>query len=144
MSAPISALSPAPSGSEPHPELDPAVYVTMTRLLRVGLLLALTTLAVFAVIYVIGNPSVDWSQVINQNPVRQYLSASGLAAGLLHFQVEAYLTLGVLFLIATPVARVLAGAFVFHANGERTMTRITLAVFAMLLVGLFILGPLVG
>ncbi|MGA8424941.1 MAG: DUF1634 domain-containing protein [Thermoplasmata archaeon] len=124
-------------------ELNPEVFLLMTRLLRTGLLLALTTLAVFAVDYVLGNPIEGWSQVISQNPVRMYLSASGLANGLLHLQAEAYLTLGVLFLIATPVARVLAGAFIFHANGERTMTRVTLAVLAMLLIGLFLVGPLV-
>jgi uncharacterized membrane protein len=115
----------------------------MTRLLRAGLLLALTTLAIFVLAYVLGNPTESWSQVISQNPVRMYLSASGLATGLFRLQVEAYLTLGVLFLIATPVARVLAGAFIFHANGERTMTRVTLAVLAMLLIGLFLVGPLV-
>ncbi len=102
------------------------------------------TLGVFAVVYVILNPASSGSQVIAHNPVRNYLSASGLATGLLHLQVEAFLTIGVLFLIATPVARVLAGAFIFHGNHERTMTRVTLAVFAMLLVGLFLVGPFVG
>ncbi|MFZ1023648.1 MAG: DUF1634 domain-containing protein [Thermoplasmata archaeon] len=143
MSAPHPVAATAtPDVERPH-ELPPEVFRTTTRLLRTGLLLALTTLALFAVVYVIGNPTEGWSQVINQNPVRLYLSASGLASGLFHLQVEAYLTLGVLFLIATPVARVLAGAFIFRANGERTMTRITLAVLGMLLIGLFIVGPLV-
>jgi uncharacterized membrane protein len=143
----LTAAPPVPprtdtGAAHPH-ELGPEVFVTMTRLLRAGLLLALTTLAIFAVVYVIGNPSEDSAQVLSNNPVRMYLTASGLASGLLHLQVEAYLTLGVLFLIATPVARVLAGAFIFRANRERTMTGITLAVFAMLLIGLFLVGPLV-
>ncbi|MCI4334368.1 MAG: DUF1634 domain-containing protein [Thermoplasmata archaeon] len=53
-----------------------------------------------------------------------------------------WLTLGLLLLVATPVARVSFGLYSFHAERDPLLTRAALVVLLLLLVGLFALGPL--
>ncbi len=125
-----------------HP-LPPAAYSTMTRELRVGLAVALTILVGALVAFGLENPGVDSTTVISTNPIAAYLSFAGLAQGLAAGSPEAYMTLGVLALLAVPIARVLAGFYFFQKNGEIVVARITFAVFALLVVGLVVIGPLI-
>jgi uncharacterized membrane protein len=125
-----------------HP-LPPAAYVAMTRVLRVGLGIALVILFGALVAFGIENPGIDSTTVIAANPIAGYLSLPGLAGGLASGAPEAYLTLGILALLAVPIARVLAGFYFFQRNGEVVIARITFAVFVLLLVGLVVIGPLI-
>jgi uncharacterized membrane protein len=81
--------------------------------------------------------------VLSTNPILGYLSFPGLGSGLASGAVEAFLTLGLVVLVATPIVRVLSGFYYFRRGGERAMTMITLVVLVMLLVGLLVIGPLV-
>lgn len=125
-----------------HP-LPHAAYVTMTRVLRIGLGVALTILFGALVAFGLENPHVGSTAVIATNPIRNYLSLPGLAGGLAAGAPEAFLTVGLLVLIAVPIARVLTGFYFFQRHGEALVARITLAVFALLVVGLVVIGPLV-
>jgi len=125
------------------PTLPDAAYSRMSLLLRGGLLLALGIMVGALGWYLLVHPSASLADAIATNPIVGYLGASGLAAGLVAGAPAAYLTLGLLALVATPVLRVASGFYYFRRGRERTMESITLAVLAMLFFGLLVLGPLV-
>jgi len=122
--------------------LPDKAYLRMTLVLRVGLVGSLLILAGGLAAYLAENPSTSAAAEVNSNPTLQYLSVPGLASGLLAGSAEAYLTLGLLVLVATPLVRVISGLYYFQAGHERAMTAITFTVVVLLLVGLLVLGPL--
>jgi uncharacterized membrane protein len=128
--------------SLPDRTLPPAAYVRMTLILRAGLLLSLTILAVTLAVYVAVHPAATSASVIGSNPILRYLSVTGLVVGLARGSLEAYLTLGLLVLLVTPVLRVASGFYYFEKGHDRGLARITLAVLLLLLFGLLVLGPL--
>jgi uncharacterized membrane protein len=130
-----------PIPAEP-PRLPDAAYSRMALVLRVGLGTAVVLLLGALFGYFALHPGARWSASA-PNLARQYLSVPALLGGLGAGNPVAYLTLGLLVLVATPIVRVLSGLYYFERNGEATMTSIALAVFLMLLFGLFVLGPLV-
>ena len=73
-----------------------------------------------------GKPTLDLGQVL-----------SGAAQGTPIFVIQ----LGLLVLLATPIARVLASVILFAAERDRTYVAITLIVLGILLVSVFIVGP---
>jgi len=138
-------LSSAPEGNAvARPgELPPTVYQHMSTTLRVGLVVALVLLAAAIAALVhrsYASPAGGW---VSPNPLVRYLDPRLLAAGLAGGAPEAYLTLGVYALIATPVVRVGTGLYSFLRHGERRMGALTAIVLALLLFGLFVVGPLV-
>jgi uncharacterized membrane protein len=131
------------TGSGVDVRIPPAAYSRMTLVLRGGLISSLAVLAVALGVYLVEEPSVTSQGTIGSNPALRYLSLNGLAGGLGSGSPAAYLTLGVLVLVATPVVRVLSGFYYFQRGGERAMAGLTITVFALLLVGLLVIGPLV-
>ena len=134
-------------GPDPEPSggavgIPEAAYHRMALILRIGLALALALLAIAMATYLAEHPGATWNPS-EANPSAQFLTVPGLATGLVHGDPTAFLVLGVLCLVATPILRVLSGFYYFAQGRERSMARITLLVFAMLLVGLFVIGPLV-
>ncbi len=115
----------------------------MAAVLRVGLYVALALLVGAIVALVAREPASAAASWISSNPLPNYLGLRALAKGLAAGRAEAYLTLGVFALIATPVVRVAAGAITFVRHGERRMGAITITVLALLFVGLLVVGPLV-
>jgi len=115
----------------------------MTLVLRVGLVASLSILAVTLGFYLAEEPSATSEGTIASNPALQFLSLNGFVSGLAAGSLPAYLTLGLLVLVATPLARVLSGFYYFRRGGERAMAGVTITVFALLLVGLLLVGPLV-
>jgi len=125
------------------PDLPPATYRRTAAVLRLGLAVALTLLAGGLVVLLdrsSGSGSGNW---VHANALVGYLDLARLAGGLAAGTPTAYLTLGVYAMVATPVARVVTGISAFAGHGERRMTAIASAVLALLLVGLFVVGPLV-
>ncbi len=132
-------------GAEPETDshdLPPQAYTAMTRVLRIGLALALGVLGTFVALYVALHPTRSFNSVLSSNPVAVYVTPRGLAAGLLGLHVEAFLTVGVLLLIATPVSRVFTGFYYFQRQRQVSLAHVTLTVFLLLLLGLFVLGPI--
>ncbi len=138
-----SGAAPAPADPAPVRELPTEAYVRMVVVLRVGLAAAVAVLLGAILAYALQNPGASLGSILAANPILRYLGVSELAAGLAAGSVPAYLTLGVLLLIATPLLRVLSGMYYFSRGGERTLTAITLTVFVLLLLGLLVIGPLV-
>jgi uncharacterized membrane protein len=137
----------APPARRPAPgvevRLPPEAYRRMTLVLRAGLLGSLTILGVTLALYVAQSPSATSEGTIGTNPALQSLSLNGLLSGLAAGSAPAYLTLGLLVLVATPLVRVLSGFYYFQRGGERAMAAVTISVLALLLVGLLFVGPLV-
>jgi uncharacterized membrane protein len=115
----------------------------MAGVLRVGLVGALVILGVAAAVLVARVPGSGSGGWIATNPLVRYLDPRPLAAGLAQGAPEAYLTVGVYALVATPVVRVVTGIYAFAGHKERRMAALSVAVLAFLLVGLFVVGPLV-
>jgi uncharacterized membrane protein len=130
-------------GTVPERSLPAEAYRRMTMVLRTGLVASLLVLGGGLVVYLAERSSRSASAVISSNPILQYLTLPGLASGLLAGSVEAYLTLGLLILVATPIVRVVSGFYYFRRGGERAMSAITFGVIVLILVGLLVLGPLV-
>jgi uncharacterized membrane protein len=137
------ATSPGPAAAEPAPELPDSVYRGLATVLRLGLGVALVLL-VGALVALLARASASSSGAwTSSNPLVRYLDLRHLAAGLAAGTPEAYLTVGVYALIATPVLRVVGGSYAFLRYGPRRLGEITLVVLVLLLVGLFVLGPLI-
>src|SRR5258706_9190584 len=64
-------------------------------------------------------------------------------AGLLILRPQAVITLGILLLIATPVVRVVVSVVAFALERDRRYVVITLAVLAILMISIFLVGNLV-
>ncbi len=133
----------APASAAGSDRITPDEYVRMTLVLRAGLLLAVAILLGALVAYLLTHPSASSQAILSANPILGYLTPGGLVHGLATGRREAYLTLGLLVLLATPLARVATGAYYFYKGGEREMAAITTTVFVLLLVGLIIIGPYV-
>jgi len=140
----MTAVPSAPGpGTTPVERLPEQAYLRMSLVLRVGLGLALAILGVGIVAHILAFPNATSSSTLSSNPILPYLSLTGLASGLAAGSVDAFLTLGLLVLVATPIVRVLSGFYYFRRGGERAMTAITLTVMVMLVVGILVIGPLV-
>ena len=69
-------------------------------------------------------------------------SLTSLIAGVTQLKPFAIIELGIIVLLATPVARVATSAFVFAAEKDRAFVLITLAVLSILLFSFFVV-PLI-
>jgi uncharacterized membrane protein len=139
----VTGASPGLADSDYRPELPSAAYRRTAIVLRVGLGISLSMLVLALVAYLVENPGASLTSTVTVNPIVGYLTAGGLAHGLAAGAPAAFLTLGIYVLVATPVVRVLTGCYYFERGRERTMTLVTLSVLILLLVGLFVLGPLI-
>lgn len=70
------------------------------------------------------------------------LSPSQLFSGLASGNSVSVLELGTLILLATPLARVVTSVLIFLKERDALYVRITLLVLAMLLLAIFVIGPL--
>ena len=123
--------------------IPPEAYRRMAFALRAGLVGSLLFLAGGIAAYAAQHPGATAQGILATNPIAGFLTISGLSGGLARGSPEAFLTLGVLVLVATPIVRVASGFYYFRRGGERTMAIVTLTVFALLLFGLLVFGPLV-
>lgn len=122
-------------------ELDRASE-RMTLVLRTGLGVALGWIVVALLLLLLPSAGEPASRVLSARTLSGYLGGADLFAGLVRGNPEAYLTLGVYALVATPVLRVVSGVYYFQRSGDRALARLALAVLGLLLLSLFVLGPL--
>jgi uncharacterized membrane protein len=134
--------TPTPEG-EYRPRLPDAAYRRTAVVLRIGLATSLAILVSALVAYLAQDPTLTLTSTLSSNPIGPYLTAAGLSRGLTSAQPAAFLTLGIYVFIATPVARVATGMYYFERGRERTMALVTFSVLVLLLLGLFVIGPLI-
>ncbi len=105
----------------------------MARLLRVGVLAASAAVLVGGVLFLLGRGGTPVSyRVFAPDAPR---SAAGLRVGLAHLDPAALIQLGVLVLIATPVARVVFAAASFAGERDWFYLAVSLIVLSVLLFG---------
>lgn len=114
----------------------------MALILRIGLVASLVAFVGSLTAYLALHPSASYEPNA-PNTSRAFLNLPGLLGGLAAGSPGAFLTLGVLLLVATPIVRVASGLYYFQRDGERTMAAIALTVLVLLVLGLVVLGPLI-
>jgi uncharacterized membrane protein len=90
-----------------------------------------------AVLYLGKNPRARVDYHTFQAQPEQLRSVHGVFDAALQGQSAAILQLGLLLLVATPIARVLFSVFAFALEGDRMYVAFTLTVLAILLYSLF-------
>jgi uncharacterized membrane protein len=105
-------------------------------LLRVGVMLAAVVVFGGGTLYLIhhGATSPDY-RVFHGEPA-ELRSVPGVVTEALSLQGRGIIQLGLLLLIATPIARVAFSVFAFAQQRDRTYVVVTLVVFAILLYSL--------
>lgn len=105
-------------------------------LLRAGVVLAAGVVLLGGVIYLARHPGSlpDYQNFRGEPP--EYRSISGIVHGALAFRGRELIQLGLLLLIATPVARVAFSVFAFIYERDWTYVAFTLIVLAILVFSL--------
>jgi uncharacterized membrane protein len=138
------AAAPAPaaptSARRDWTEQDVEQWIGM--LLLVGVLLAAAVAAVGGVVYIIRYGSAHENYRVFHGVPRGLNTVHGVLAGALHLRSRWVIQLGLLLLIATPVARVALSLVTFAHQRDRLYVVVTAIVLTLLLYGL--LGPGVG
>jgi uncharacterized membrane protein len=126
MSAPVHVRS----------EDDRRMESLMGRLLQIGVLLASVFVLFGGVLYLKDHAGAAVSYRVFVSQTSELRHAKTLLAALRHLRPEAVIQLGVLMLIATPIARVIFAAFAFAMERDRLYLVISLIVLGVLVFGL--------
>ena len=116
---------------------DEQVAQVMGSLLRAGVILAASVVLLGGILYLIryGATFPDY-RVFHGEPA-DLRSVSGILRDAIHFQSRGLVQLGLLLLVATPVARVVFSVFAFARERDRTYVALTLIVLGVLAYSLF-------
>jgi len=111
---------------------DRRLEIMIGRLLQIGVLVAAATVFAGGVLYLIQSPSghVDYRTFVFSGPALN--SLSGIVISAAHFQSLGLIQLGLLLLIATPVARVAMAVVGFTLERDRLYTIVSLIVLLIL------------
>jgi uncharacterized membrane protein len=116
---------------------DQRIEVIIGALLRTGVMLAATVVLFGAVVYLARHGSEVPNYTVFHGEPENLKSVSAILHGALGMSGSAIIQLGLLLLIATPVARVLFSAIAFAIERDYMYVFITLVVLAILLYSLF-------
>jgi uncharacterized membrane protein len=116
---------------------DERLDVTLGYLLRAGVILAAGVVSIGGVVFLLrhGQSNPDYHAFRSEPP--SFRLVSGILRGVGGFSGRAIIQLGLLILIATPVARVAFSIYVFLRERDRLYVAATLLVFLLLLYSLF-------
>jgi uncharacterized membrane protein len=116
---------------------DEAVEQLLGNLLRVGVILAAAVATLGGVLYLVryGATSADHRAFVGEPAALR--SVSGILATAAAFEPAALVQLGLILLIATPIARVAFSLVAFALQRDVTYVAVTALVFGILLFSLF-------
>jgi uncharacterized membrane protein len=120
-----------------HAQGDRRMEAIIGILLRLGVSVAGSVVFFGAIVYLIRNgmaPLPDYKTFHGESA--QLRTVEGILVGVRHFHGRAIIQLGVLLLIATPVARVVFSAFAFAFEKDRLYVVLTVVVLVILLFSL--------
>jgi uncharacterized membrane protein len=120
-----------------HEQGDRRMELIIGNLLRLGVLLAGAVVLFGAVVYLVRNgmlPLPDYKSFHGES--MQLSTVEGILRGCLEFHGRAIIQLGVLLLIATPVARVAFAVFAFAFEKDTLYVCLTLIVLGVLMFSL--------
>ena len=125
------------SGAPHTQQMDKRVDEMMGLLLRTGVLLAAATVAVGGAVVLIRHPSPVTSYRVFQGEPLTLRTLKGIFAEALQGRGRGLIQLGLLILIATPVARVAFSVFAFLYERDWTYVAVSLMVLGLLVWSLF-------
>ena len=110
---------------------------TIAQLLRGGVLLSACVVILGAVLYLGSSPMARVSYHTFNGEPEQLRTVHGIVRWAFSGHSRGIMQLGLLLLIATPIARVIFSIFAFAIEGDRMYVTFTLIVLAVLLYSLF-------
>jgi uncharacterized membrane protein len=126
--------------ANPERKRDTGLQLFLGRVLRVGVTLAAAVSASAMTMHIAtGSHALPDYGVFRGEPAHAR-SIRGVLAGVLAREPTALMQLGLMILVATPVARVAFSVIGFALERDRLYVGLTLAVLALLLLGLFGVG----
>jgi uncharacterized membrane protein len=129
--------------SAPHHTSPPAAWndhrieLIIGTLLRAGVLLSAGVIFLGGILYLVRNGHAIVAYHTFHGDLSSLRSFSGIARGVAQLSGRAIVQLGLLLLIATPVARVIFSAFAFAFERDYRYVVFTLIVLAILLYSIF-------
>ena len=127
----------SPERPTPQSWYDERIENIIAQLLRAGVLLAALVVIAGAIPYLGFHPRTSVSHRVFHDEPTQLKTVHGIVAAAFSGNVLAVMQLGLLLLIATPIARVVFSVFAFAFEGDRMYVAFTLIVLAVLLYSLF-------
>jgi uncharacterized membrane protein len=120
-----------------HPSLDDrGIEVIIGNLLRTGVLLAAAVVALGAAVYLSGYAMQPADFSVFRGEAAALRTAPAIVSGAIHLHGKSIIQLGLLLLIATPVARVMFAVVGFAIERDHLYVVLTLIVLAVLLYSL--------
>ncbi|HXJ77437.1 MAG TPA: DUF1634 domain-containing protein [Candidatus Methylomirabilis sp.] len=116
---------------------DQQVEQTIGRLLRDGLIIAAAVVAIGAVIYLIGHGTQVPDYRLFRGEPADMRSIGGILRDSVNRRGRGLIQLGLLLLLATPVARVAFSIVAFALQRDRFYVAVTLIVMTILLYSIF-------
>jgi uncharacterized membrane protein len=122
--------------TEDEPQTDVRLQLFLGRLLRIGVSIAAAVAAAAVVLRLAsGNRALPDYRIFHGEPPH-VRTIRGVLAGVRALEPAALMQLGLMILVATPVARVAFSVVGFALERDRLYVGLTLAVLALLLLGL--------
>jgi len=115
---------------------DQRVEVIIGNLLRAGVLLAAAVVLVGAAVYLVRHGSAAPHYAVFRGEPTDLRTPSGVIADAVALRGRGIIQLGLLLLLATPVARVAFSVFAFAMERDRLYVVVTLIVLAVLVFSL--------
>jgi uncharacterized membrane protein len=137
------ATPPAGPTGFPPARLPATAYPRMALVLRIGLGLAVALILGSLAVLVAQHPGEQATATLPPSSTTADLNLVHLGHELLAGDPVAFLTLGLLVLVATPLVRVASGLYYFHRSREAAIEGVAFTVLLLLLLGLLVIGPLV-
>jgi uncharacterized membrane protein len=120
-----------------HPSLDDrGIEVMIGNLLRAGVLIAATVVVVGAVIYLSHYAMQTADFGVFRGEAAALRTVPAIVRGAIHLHGKSIIQLGLLLLIATPIARVMFSVVGFAIERDHLYVALTLIVLAVLLYSL--------
>jgi uncharacterized membrane protein len=116
---------------------DEQVEQLVGNLLRTGVILAAVVVLIGGILYLARYGANPPSYSAFKGEPEELRSVPAIVAGAVDLRRRALIQLGLLLLIATPIARVALSVFAFFRQRDWTYVAVTLFVLAVLLYGLF-------
>ena len=125
-----------PEPVEQSSGVDAALCIAISRLLRVGMLLAAVLILAGGIVYLVqkGSMPVDYASYREPQPIR---GARGFVYTIRHSEGGGWLAAGLMVLVITPLARVLLSTVLFIRRRDWTYAVLTFLVAVHLLAGLW-------
>ncbi|MCC7176116.1 MAG: DUF1634 domain-containing protein [Bryobacterales bacterium] len=121
---------------EPKSQTGGAVETTMGNLLRAGVLLSAFVVLLGGIAYLLRYGTAQPGYHVFRGESAALRSVRGIVVQAFALHPRGVIQLGLLLLIATPIARVVFSVYAFARQGDRLYVVVTLIVLGVLLYGL--------